>query len=171
MQRYIMRTEILMHYGGVYHDSHVLWTQRLPDHLLEYDTVVSPDWHAFGSWPESINHALLISRGGAQYLEQLLQVRCVCVCVCMCVRVCLRACVRVCVCVCVCVCVRARARVCVCGGVSECACARACVCVRACACMRMRVCVGACVRVCVCVCVCVRACVRACVRVRTYVCV
>ncbi|KAL8606588.1 hypothetical protein ACOMHN_009473 [Nucella lapillus] len=72
MKRYIMRTEILLHYGGVFHDSHVLWTQPLPDELLGYEAVVSPDWHSHGNWPESINHALLIARGGATYLQQLL---------------------------------------------------------------------------------------------------
>ena len=103
MQRYIMRTEILLHYGGVYHDSHVLWTQRLPERLLEYDAVASPDWHAHGNWPESVNHALLIARGGAPYLQQLLQVSSlplslsVSVCVCMCVCVCASLCVCVCV--------------------------------------------------------------------------
>ncbi|KAK7501889.1 hypothetical protein BaRGS_00006975 [Batillaria attramentaria] len=74
MRRYIMRAEILAHYGGVFHDSHVIWTQQLPDELLEYETVISPDWHAHGNWPESVNHALLIARGGARYLQQLLKV-------------------------------------------------------------------------------------------------
>ncbi|KAK7094173.1 uncharacterized protein [Littorina saxatilis] len=74
MRRYIMRTEILLHFGGVYHDSHVIWTQPLPDQLLEYDVVASPDWHAHGNWPESVNHALLIARAGAKYLQKLLKV-------------------------------------------------------------------------------------------------
>lgn len=74
MRQYIMRAEILAHYGGVFHDSHVIWTQPLPDQLLEYETVISPDWHAHGSWPESVNHALFIARGGARYLQKLLKV-------------------------------------------------------------------------------------------------
>ncbi|XP_025082737.1 uncharacterized protein LOC112557220 isoform X2 [Pomacea canaliculata] len=74
MRRYIMRTEILVHYGGIFSDGHVFWTQRLPDELLEYEAVASPDWHAHGSWPESINHALLVARGGALYLQRLLDV-------------------------------------------------------------------------------------------------
>ncbi|XP_076451490.1 uncharacterized protein LOC143287396 isoform X2 [Babylonia areolata] len=72
MKFYIMRTEILLHYGGVFHDSHVLWTQPLPDELLQYEAVASPDWHEHGNWPESVNHGLLIARGGATYLQQLL---------------------------------------------------------------------------------------------------
>nr|KAG5710012.1 hypothetical protein BaRGS_030088 [Batillaria attramentaria] len=70
MRRYIMRAEILAHYGGVFHDSHVIWTQQLPDELLEYETVISPDWHAHGNWPESVNHALLIARGGARCIRK-----------------------------------------------------------------------------------------------------
>lgn len=72
--RYIMRTQILLQYGGVFHDDHVFWTQRLPDEMIEYDVVVSPDWHNHGNWPESLNHALLIARQNASYLQQLLKV-------------------------------------------------------------------------------------------------
>ncbi|KAL8578314.1 hypothetical protein ACOMHN_005705 [Nucella lapillus] len=73
MRRYIARTEILMQYGGVFHDSHVIWTQALPEELLEYEAVVSPDWRQYGSWPDSVNHDVIVAAKNATYLDRLLK--------------------------------------------------------------------------------------------------
>ncbi|XP_076472679.1 uncharacterized protein LOC143302064 isoform X2 [Babylonia areolata] len=73
MQRYITRTEILMQHGGVFHDSHVIWTHKLPDYFLYCEAVVSPDWRSLGSWPESVNHGLILASKNAAYLKQLLK--------------------------------------------------------------------------------------------------
>jgi hypothetical protein len=49
----------------------VLWTQRIPDHLLGYSAVASPDWHLHGTWPDSINHAVLMAKKNSQYVLKI----------------------------------------------------------------------------------------------------
>ncbi|XP_076468099.1 uncharacterized protein LOC143298942 isoform X2 [Babylonia areolata] len=67
----IMRIAILLKYGGVYCDEKVLWTQRIPDAHFGYTAVASPDWHLHGSWPDSVNHAVLMAKKNAPYLLEL----------------------------------------------------------------------------------------------------
>ncbi|XP_076446836.1 uncharacterized protein LOC143284085 isoform X2 [Babylonia areolata] len=67
----IMRLSILLKYGGVYCDDRVLWTQRIPDGHFGYSAVASPDWHLYGSWPDSVNHAVLMAKKNAPYLLKL----------------------------------------------------------------------------------------------------
>ncbi|XP_076472294.1 uncharacterized protein LOC143301788 [Babylonia areolata] len=72
MQQYITRTEILLQYGGVFHDSHVIWTQPLPEAMLRYEAVVSPGWRRHGSWPGCVNHGVVVASKASTYLQQLL---------------------------------------------------------------------------------------------------
>lgn len=67
----IMRLSILLKYGGVYCDDNVLWTQRIPDHHFGFSAVASPDWHLYGSWPDSVNHAVLMAKKNSPYLLKL----------------------------------------------------------------------------------------------------
>ncbi|KAL8611576.1 hypothetical protein ACOMHN_058130 [Nucella lapillus] len=66
-----MRVTILLRYGGVYCNDKVLWTQRIPDEHFGYTAVASPDWHLYGSWPDSINHAVLMAKKNSPYLLKL----------------------------------------------------------------------------------------------------
>ena len=67
----IMRVSILLKYGGVYCDDNVLWTQRIPDAHFGYAAVASPDWQLYGSWPDSVNHAVLMAKKNSLYLLKL----------------------------------------------------------------------------------------------------
>lgn len=67
----IMRLSILLKYGGVYCDSNVLWTQKIPEEYLSLPAVASPDWHLYGAWPDSINHAVLMAKKNSPYLLKL----------------------------------------------------------------------------------------------------
>nr|KAG5706223.1 hypothetical protein BaRGS_019550 [Batillaria attramentaria] len=67
----IMRVSILLKYGGIYCDDNVLWTRKIPEEYFGYSAVASPDWHLYGSWPDSVNHAVLMAKKNAQYLLKL----------------------------------------------------------------------------------------------------
>ncbi|KAK7097818.1 uncharacterized protein [Littorina saxatilis] len=67
----IMRISILLKYGGVYCDPNVLWTRQIPEELFGYTAVASPDWHLYGSWPDSVNHAVLMAKKNCPYLLKL----------------------------------------------------------------------------------------------------
>ncbi|KAK6175071.1 hypothetical protein SNE40_013608 [Patella caerulea] len=66
-----LRIEILLRYGGVYQDGNVLWTNQIPDYYFGYEAVVSPDWHLYGNWPDSINPSVLMGKQGSRYLTKL----------------------------------------------------------------------------------------------------
>ncbi|GFR97795.1 hypothetical protein ElyMa_001002500 [Elysia marginata] len=67
----IMRVAILLKYGGVYCDSHVIWTNSIPEQLFKYDAVASPGWHQLGAWPDSVSHAVVLAKKNSEYLLKL----------------------------------------------------------------------------------------------------
>ncbi|GFO08517.1 hypothetical protein PoB_003502200 [Plakobranchus ocellatus] len=66
-----MRVAILLKYGGVYCDSHVIWTNPIPEHLFKYDAVASPGWRELGAWPDSISHSTVLAKKNSEYLLKL----------------------------------------------------------------------------------------------------
>ena len=69
--KHLMRLHILLKYGGVCQDMNTLWTQAISEELLQYEAVVSPDWHTHGAWPESINHGVMMAKPNSEYVREL----------------------------------------------------------------------------------------------------
>ncbi|XP_050417335.1 uncharacterized protein LOC126830893 isoform X3 [Patella vulgata] len=69
----IMKIAILLKYGGIYQDQNVLWTRQIDDHYFGYDAIASPDWHMYGSWPDSVNHGVILSKRNSEYMFRLRQ--------------------------------------------------------------------------------------------------
>ena len=51
----------------------VVWTQRVPDWLLAYPTVVAMDWAMRGHFPDTFNLGVLLSRPHAPWLRHFLE--------------------------------------------------------------------------------------------------
>ena len=67
----LLRTTILLKYGGVYCQDSVLWTKRIPDNHFKYQAVISPGWGSYGHWPGCINHAVLMASPNSAYVFKL----------------------------------------------------------------------------------------------------
>ena len=69
MFSFCCRYTILNKYGGAYFDTEAMWTQRVPDWLLEYSCVAGPDWPKYVDWPETLNPGVLLAKKGAPWLR------------------------------------------------------------------------------------------------------
>ncbi|XP_005113088.2 uncharacterized protein LOC101852534 [Aplysia californica] len=67
----IMRVSILLKYGGVYCDDKVIWTSPIPEEYFSYEAVAAPDWHQYGTWPDSVSHTTIMAKAKSQYLLKL----------------------------------------------------------------------------------------------------
>ncbi|XP_076455762.1 uncharacterized protein LOC143290297 [Babylonia areolata] len=65
----VIRYQILHKYGGAYHDFEAMWTQRVPDWLLEYPCVATSDWAAYGEFPDGINPGVLLAKRQAPWVR------------------------------------------------------------------------------------------------------
>ena len=63
---------MLYKYGGVYQDWDVVWVNEIPDWLLGYPAVVSPQWPRYGDWPDTLNLGVLLARRHAPFLRHFL---------------------------------------------------------------------------------------------------
>ncbi|KAH9508315.1 hypothetical protein Btru_050827 [Bulinus truncatus] len=69
----ILRSYILLKYGGVYQDNDVFWTSPPPDHVMRYPAVICYDWPRYAVRPHSINLGIIMARPGAFYLRQFIE--------------------------------------------------------------------------------------------------
>ncbi|KAK0045675.1 hypothetical protein Bpfe_024927, partial [Biomphalaria pfeifferi] len=68
----ILRSYILLKYGGVYQDKDVFWTSPPPDHVMRYPAVICYDWPWYDVWPRSINLGIMMARRGSTFLRRFL---------------------------------------------------------------------------------------------------
>jgi len=57
-------------YGGAYQDQDVYWVNRVPERILAYPSVISPDYHD-GLFPERFNSGVILSRRHASWLRHV----------------------------------------------------------------------------------------------------
>jgi hypothetical protein len=62
----------MQEYGGVYFDSDVVFSSAIPDSVLCYPTVLSPDWPINGEWPTSFNTGVMMSQPRAPFVRHFL---------------------------------------------------------------------------------------------------
>ncbi|XP_055871543.1 uncharacterized protein LOC129923638 [Biomphalaria glabrata] len=68
----ILRSLILMKYGGAYQDRDVIWGNPVSEEIRKYPTLMSYDWPDYGEWPRAINMGVLMSRAKSPFLYTFL---------------------------------------------------------------------------------------------------
>ncbi|KAK0040439.1 hypothetical protein Bpfe_030139, partial [Biomphalaria pfeifferi] len=68
----ILRSIILLKYGGAYQDKDALWSSPVPEDVRRYPAVGCYDWVNRGEWPRSLNTGVFLSKPGSTFLRQFL---------------------------------------------------------------------------------------------------
>ncbi|KAH9487503.1 hypothetical protein Btru_074466, partial [Bulinus truncatus] len=69
----ILRSLILLKYGGAYQDKDALWTGPVPENVRRYPSVASYDWVDRGEWYGSLNTGIFLSKPRAPFLRRFLE--------------------------------------------------------------------------------------------------
>ena len=67
------RFNAIYRYGGAYQDFDCVWTNRVPDHLLEFPMVIAPAIGRVGNWPDGLAAGMFMARPGAPFLRQIIK--------------------------------------------------------------------------------------------------
>lgn len=70
----VLRTDILLKYGGIYTDWDAVWVKPLDHEIRSYDAVVAPDWPTkLKPFPQTLNLGVMLAKPGSEYVKKLQQ--------------------------------------------------------------------------------------------------